>query len=178
MPRKRSWSSGLISKVEPGCPLQRAVARARRSASGRSTKCRRKRPPVCSATAYGPPLCFCPAPKVEDYRGADAEHFVRGPQQAAFKDVSLAVSVGFTPSRSEERNHPLVGGEPDCLVLVRDLPSQGRLAHARQADSQVQCGRFGHQGKPDTVAHQGHAHGMSGRLRRHDDVSRGHISPP
>ena len=30
--------------------------------------------------------------------------------------------------------------------LVRDLFSEGRLADARQADGQVQCGRFGHQG--------------------------------
>ena len=46
---------------------------------------------------YGPPLCFCPAPEVEDNGATDAEHLVRGPQQAAFKDVSLAVSAGFTP---------------------------------------------------------------------------------
>ncbi len=51
MLRKRSWSPGVISKVEPESPSQRAVARARRSASGMSMKCRRKRPPACSATA-------------------------------------------------------------------------------------------------------------------------------
>ena len=58
---------------------------------------------------YGPALCLCPAPEVEDHRATDAKHLVRGPQQATFKDVSLADGVGFTPRRSEERNHPLVG---------------------------------------------------------------------
>jgi hypothetical protein len=58
---------------------------------------------------YGPPLCFCPAPKVEDHRATDTERLVRGPQQATFKGISLADSVGFTPRRSEEGNHPLVG---------------------------------------------------------------------
>jgi hypothetical protein len=110
---------------------------------------------------HGPPLCFCPAPKVEDHRAADAEHFVRSPQQAAFKDVSLALSVGFTPPPSEEWNHPLVGCEPDSLVLVRNHSSEGCLADAGQADSQVQCGRFGHLGKPDTITDQLVATGAS-----------------
>jgi hypothetical protein len=47
----RRPAPGLISKVATGSLSERAVARARRSASGRSTKCRRKRPPACSATA-------------------------------------------------------------------------------------------------------------------------------
>jgi hypothetical protein len=48
---KRSWSPEVNSNVPIGSSSQRSVARARRSASGRSTKCRRKRPPACSATA-------------------------------------------------------------------------------------------------------------------------------
>jgi hypothetical protein len=58
---------------------------------------------------YGPALCLCPAPEIEDNRATDTEHLVRGPQQATFKGVSLALSAGFTPRRSEEGNHPLVG---------------------------------------------------------------------
>ena len=58
---------------------------------------------------YGPALFLCPAPEVEDYRATDAEHLVRGSQQAAFEDVSLAIGLGFTPGGSEEGNHPLVG---------------------------------------------------------------------
>src|SRR5215204_6085193 len=57
----------------------------------------------------GPSLCFWPAPEIEDHGATHVKHFVRGPQQATFEDVSLAGSVGFTPRRSEEGNHPLVG---------------------------------------------------------------------
>ena len=108
MPRKRSWSPGVISKVAPGSPSQRAIARA-------SFRVRQVDEVQAETSArmfrdgtYGPALCLCPSTRSEDHRATDAKRLVRGPQQATFEDVSLA-GVGFTRRRSEEGNHPLVG---------------------------------------------------------------------
>jgi len=49
---------------------------------------------------YGPALCLCPAPKVEDHRATDAKHLVRGPQQATFENVSLAARGNARSNRS------------------------------------------------------------------------------
>jgi hypothetical protein len=101
-PRKRSWSPGVISKVAPGSPSQRAVARASFRLGQIDEVQAETSARLFRDGTYGPALCLCPASEVEDHRPTDAKHLVRGPQQAAFEDVSLAVGVGFTPHRSEE----------------------------------------------------------------------------
>jgi hypothetical protein len=40
------------------------------------------------------PFRFCPAPKVEDHRATDTEHFMRGPQQAASRTSRLPPKSG------------------------------------------------------------------------------------
>ena len=58
------------SHLESGARVPLPASRCARASFRlrQSTKCRRKRPPACSATARtGPALCFRPAPEVEDH---------------------------------------------------------------------------------------------------------------
>jgi hypothetical protein len=106
----RTWRPGPA----PSEPLRAHVVppRADRRSAGGNVR------PHAPRRHVPPALCLCPAPEVEDHRATDAKHLVRGPQQAAFEDVSLAVGVGPRRRRQAQSPGTVVLKSPGTVVLL------------------------------------------------------------